>query len=93
MHTIVGTPFYVAPEVLRANYGSACDIWSLGIILYVFLCGYPPFAGDDKKVIYKNILTQPLSFDPKEWESISDEAKDLVQHLLERDPARRFTAS
>ena len=58
MQTIVGTPYYVAPEVLKGIYDEACDIWSLGIILYIFLCGYPPFEGDNNKEIFKNVLQQ-----------------------------------
>lgn len=56
MHTVVGTPYYVAPEVLRGSYDKKCDIWSLGVILFVFLCGYPPFEGDDNKQIFKNVV-------------------------------------
>jgi len=56
MHTIVGTPYYVAPEVLKGNYDFACDIWSLGVILFIMLCGYPPFEGDNNKEIFKNVL-------------------------------------
>jgi calcium-dependent protein kinase len=56
MQTIVGTPYYVAPEVLKGEYNQACDVWSLGIILYIFLCGYPPFEGDNNKEIFKNVL-------------------------------------
>lgn len=56
MTTVVGTPYYVAPEVLKGSYGKECDVWSLGVILYVFLCGYPPFEGDNNTAIFKNIL-------------------------------------
>jgi len=56
LQTIVGTPYYVAPEVLKGSYDNACDIWSLGIILYIFLCGYPPFEGDNNKEIFKNVV-------------------------------------
>lgn len=57
MHSIVGTPYYVAPEVLEGNYGYECDVWSLGIIMYIMLCGYPPFEGDDNKEIFKRVMT------------------------------------
>ena len=56
LKTVVGTTYYVAPEVLKGDYDNSCDIWSLGIILYIFLCGYPPFEGDNSKEIFKNVL-------------------------------------
>ena len=92
MHTVVGTPYYVAPEVLKGNYDKSCDIWSLGVILFVFLCGYPPFEGDNNKEIFRNVLKQKLTFDPAEWNTISDSAKDLVTKMLAKDPAQRITA-
>ena len=92
MHTVVGTPYYVAPEVLRGEYDKMCDVWSLGIILYVFLCGYPPFEGDNNKEIFKNVLKSKLEFDPADWDTVSDEAKDLVSKMLNKDPKKRLSA-
>jgi len=92
MKTVVGTPYYVAPEVLRGSYDKRCDVWSLGIILFVFLCGYPPFEGDNNKEIFKNVLKQELTFDPADWKTVSAEAKDLVTKMLCKDPEKRITA-
>lgn len=92
MSTVVGTPYYVAPEVLQGKYHKECDVWSLGVILYVFLCGYPPFEGDNNTQIFKNIMGQKLAFDPKEWSSISEQAKDLLSKMLNRVPEERLTA-
>lgn len=91
MHTIVGTPYYVAPEVLKGNYDFSCDVWSLGVILYIMLCGYPPFEGDNNKEIFKRVLQQKLEFDPEDWSEISDEAKDLITKMLSKDPAKRLS--
>jgi calcium-dependent protein kinase len=92
MTTVVGTPYYVAPEVLKGSYEKQCDIWSLGIILYVFLCGFPPFEGESNTQIFKNIMGQKLSFGEAEWDEISNEAKDLLTKMLERDPLTRITS-
>lgn len=92
MHTVVGTPYYVAPEVLKGNYDKQCDVWSLGVILFVFLCGYPPFEGDNNKEIFKNVLKTPLTFDPIDWDRVSDAAKDLLTKMLEKDPTKRISA-
>ena len=92
MHTVVGTPYYVAPEVLKGNYDKQCDIWSLGVILFVFLCGYPPFEGDNNKEIFRNVIKQQLTFDPADWDRVSDSAKDLVSKMLNKDPESRISA-
>jgi calcium-dependent protein kinase len=92
MTTVVGTPYYVAPEVLSGKYGRECDVWSLGVILYVFLCGYPPFEGDSNTLIFKNIMHAELKFDPKEWAGVSQEAKELLKMMLERNVEKRITA-
>jgi calcium-dependent protein kinase len=91
MSTIVGTPYYCAPEVLKGKYGKQCDVWSLGVILYVFLCGYPPFEGDNNTQIFKNVLHQTLNFDPREWRTISRPAKNLIAKMLDRNVATRIT--
>lgn len=89
LKTVVGTPYYVAPEVLKQKelgYDKACDVWSLGIILYIFLCGYPPFEGDNSSEIFKNVLRNDVTFAEDDWGAISDEAKDLIVRMLNKDP-------
>ena len=91
MKTLVGTSYYVAPEVIKGNeYGVACDCWSLGIILHIMLVGYPPFTGFNKQDIFAKIKYQDLYFDPKDWKPVSKRAKDLVKRLLVKDPAKRI---
>ena len=99
MASVVGTPYYIAPELLKvaknkgSKYGPECDQWSLGVITYMLLAGQPPFAGDTDREIMKNVQSQPLRFTPARlWAHISPAAKDLVKKLLDRDPRRRITA-
>lgn len=89
---IVGSPFYVAPEVLKRAYGKEADIWSCGIIMYILLCGWPPFHGDSTQMIFRNILSAPLDLKADPWPRISDAAKDCVKKMLTRDPKKRLTA-
>jgi calcium-dependent protein kinase len=93
MTTIVGTPFYVAPEVLSGKYDKECDVWSCGVILFVLLCGYPPFDGDSNKDIFRAIIKSKLEFDEDEWGNISKEAKDLISKMLHKDPEKRIKIS
>lgn len=92
MYEIVGSPFYVAPEVLKRSYGKQADIWSCGVILYIMLCGWPPFHGENTQQIFKNIMSSPLDLKTAPWPKISDAAKDCVRRMLTRDPKRRITA-
>ena len=87
-----GTPYYIAPEVLKRNYDQKCDLWSCGVILYILLCGYPPFNGANDKQIVASVLKGEFSLDEIEWNPISDGAKDLVKKLLTYDPAERISA-
>lgn len=93
MHTRVGSPYYVAPEVLQRCYTNKADIWSIGIIAYILLCGYAPFSGDDDAETLYLIEHAALQFPQEEWSSISPAAKDFCSCLLNRDPVKRPTAS
>lgn len=93
MNTRVGTPYYVAPEVLKQKYTNACDCWSLGVITYILLCGYPPFAGDDDAEVFESVRTGEFDFPSPEWDEISESAKDFVAALLQVDPDDRMTAA
>ena len=91
LKTKVGTAYYVSPEILSGNYTHLCDIWSAGVILYILLSGDPPFNGPNDNVIYSKIAEMKYKFPEKKWKNISNEAKDLISHMLtpEKD---RFTA-
>jgi len=91
MNTRAGTPNYISPEVLAGNYGVECDMWSAGCILYILLCGYPPFYGDDDKEILEMVQRGKFDFDGEEWDDISKEAKDLIKKLICK-PEKRLTA-
>ncbi|XP_010448965.1 PREDICTED: calcium-dependent protein kinase 15 [Camelina sativa] len=90
---IVGSAYYVAPEVLRRSYGKEIDVWSAGIILYILLCGVPPFWAENEKGIFDEILKGEIDFKSKPWPSISESAKDLVRKLLTKDPKKRISAA
>ena len=87
----VGTAYYMAPEVIQGNYDNKCDIWSCGVILYILLCGYPPFDGDNENDIIKAITKKKYSFPEEEWKSVSDDAKDLIKHMI-CDADKRYNA-
>ncbi|GAB4819739.1 hypothetical protein N2152v2_006785 [Parachlorella kessleri] len=87
----VGSSYYVAPEVLRGCYSWEADLWSIGVITYILLSGFPPFWGSSDYMIFQRILENDVDFDYQPWQQISDPAKDFVARLLEKDPAQRMT--
>ncbi|KAG6527968.1 hypothetical protein ZIOFF_010104 [Zingiber officinale] len=89
---IVGSPYYMAPEVLKRNYGPEIDIWSAGVILYILLCGVPPFWVETEQGVAQAILRGVIDFKREPWPSISDSATNLVRLMLEPDPKLRLTA-
>ena len=88
----VGSPYYIAPEVLKKNYNKKCDIWSAGIILYVMLLGKLPFHGKNTEDLFNNIKKGEFDQTSEEWNSISDNAKDLILKMLEYNPEKRLSA-
>ncbi|CAO2836281.1 unnamed protein product [Amaranthus hypochondriacus] len=90
---IVGSAYYVAPEVLRRRYGKEIDIWSAGVMLYILLSGVPPFWAETEKGIFDAILQGHIDFESKPWPSISNGAKDLVKKMLTQDPKKRISAA
>ena len=78
----LGTPYYIAPEVLNNHYNSKCDIWSAGVITYILLSGMPPFNGSNDSEICFKVRMGIISFDDKSWNNISELAKDFISELL-----------
>ncbi|CAM9969619.1 calcium/calmodulin-dependent protein kinase type 1-like isoform X1 [Lampetra fluviatilis] len=94
MSTACGTPGYVAPEILAQKpYGKEVDCWSIGVISYILLCGYPPFYDENDATLFEQILKAEYEFDSPYWDDISDSAKDFIQHLMEKEPVKRYTCS
>jgi len=87
-----GTPYYIAPEVLKGSYTTQCDNWSMGVVLFIMLSGKPPFGGKSNKEIIDNVLRGTYSFSNPCWDNISDLAKSFIQGLLERQADMRLTA-
>lgn len=73
-----GTPYYIAPEVLNNKYDEKCDLWSIGVILYILLCGYPPFNGQTDEHIIRAVKKGEFRTDESEWDMVSEDAIDLV---------------
>lgn len=90
-HSLVGSAFYVAPEVLQREYGPQADVWSLGVCLFTLLSGLLPFFGETEEQVFDMVQFAELDLESQPWPQISGAAKDLVTRMLQRDPARRIT--
>lgn len=92
MSTKVGTPYYIAPEVLARKYDKECDLWSIGVVAYVLLCGYPPFYGDTDAEIFSSVKKGEFDFPSPDWDDISSQGKHFIRSLLKTDVKQRPTA-
>ena len=88
----VGTPYYIAPEVINKHYNHKCDVWSAGVTLFILLSGFPPFYGKTATKIFEAIKKEKLSFEFKEFKQVSEEAKDLISCMLEKNSNKRISA-
>ncbi|KAF7810919.1 CDPK-related kinase 5-like [Senna tora] len=93
LNDIVGSAYYVAPEVLHRSYSTEADVWSIGVIAYILLCGSRPFWARTESGIFRAVLKAEPSFDEIPWPSLSPEARDFVKRLLNKDPRKRISAA
>jgi calcium-dependent protein kinase len=92
LSTKAGTPYYVAPQVLSGKYDHMSDLWSCGVIMYVLLCGYPPFYGETDADVLAKVRLGNFSFSASDWKNVSEDAKVLIRMLLKMNPRDRYTA-
>ncbi|XP_043275119.1 serine/threonine-protein kinase GG21441 isoform X2 [Venturia canescens] len=95
LYTVCGTPTYVAPEILaESGYGLKIDVWAAGVILYILLCGFPPFISleNDQEELFERILSGQYEFTAPYWDHVSDSAKQLISNMLQAQPELRFSA-
>uniref|UniRef100_A0A3P9LXB4 Calcium/calmodulin-dependent protein kinase IGb n=2 Tax=Oryzias latipes TaxID=8090 RepID=A0A3P9LXB4_ORYLA len=92
MSTACGTPGYVAPEVLAQKpYSKAVDCWSIGVITYILLCGYPPFYEESETKLFSKIMKAQYEFDSPFWDDISESAKDFIRNMMQKTPSMRYS--
>ena len=89
---LVGSSYYIAPEVLKKHYDEKCDLWSCGVIMYILLSGRPPFGGDNDKEIMEKVIVGKYDLETSPFDKLSKSGKDLIQKLLTFEPTKRITA-
>ena len=93
MDTQCGTPGYVAPEILMGHgYDKEVDLWSLGVITYILLCGFPPFYDDNQSELFNTIRKGKYHYPSPYWDEVSSDARNVIDNLLKLDPRVRWTA-
>ena len=88
-----GTPYYIAPEVLQESYNEKCDVWSIGVILYLLLIGQAPFDGEDDNIICQKIISEEINYDSNRIKNLSKESIDFMKKLLEKNPDKRISSA
>lgn len=91
MTSVVGTPYYISPCCLNKSYDKSCDLWSVGVIAYILLVGYPPFNGNDNKEVYAAVRKGTYSFPEEDWQHVSIGAQNFIVSLLQSNPLQRMT--
>ena len=92
MKQMYGTAYYIAPEVLEGKYTAKCDMWSIGVILYIMLCGRPPFSGHNDQEILRKVSQGTYNLNDAVWKKRSAEVIDLIKKLMEKRPEKRLSA-
>jgi len=91
MHTVAGTPYFISPEVLNGNYGKECDLWSLGVVLFLMITGKYPFDGNSRAEVFGKIQKGQFSLSDQVSNKVTHECIDLVRRLLTVDRTKRIT--
>merc|ERR1712129_301562 len=90
--TKAGTPYYMSPEMIAGSYDNSTDLWTMGAMMYVLLCGYPAFCAETDDEVFSKVKEGTKSFDDKYWKDVSEDAKNLTGMLLKINPSDRYTA-